>query len=171
MQEIKLTQGKVALVDDADNLWLTEQYKWWADLIRDTWYARGRGWRREPETGLYVKVDQVLMHREIRGAEATEVHVDHRDGDGLNNQRSNLRLVTNAENHMNMKPQEGGTSRFKGVYWNKGKGKWQAQISLNGTRTSLGRYDTEEQAAAAYDEAATTHFGEFARLNFPGDAS
>lgn len=106
------------------------------------------------------------MHREILGLMPEDPDVDHRDGEGLNNRRSNLRLVTNSQNNMNSQCRWGALSKYKGVSWHKRREKWQGRIKLNGKEIYLGYFDNEKKAARAYDEAAKKHFGEFARLNF-----
>lgn len=90
--------------------------------------------------------------------------IDHINGDRADNRLENLREVTRSQNNMNCKP-KGGSSRFKGVTFDKEKRLWAAQIKADGQRKFLGRYSSEEDAAHAYDDAANKHFGEFARLN------
>lgn len=107
------------------------------------------------------------LHREIMGSPEGRI-VDHRDGDGLNNQRSNLRVVTAAQNTFNTRKQSRQTSScFKGTYYNTSKGKWLARLVFEGVSYNLGAFDEEKSAAEAYDDAAHHHFGEFACLNFP----
>jgi hypothetical protein len=93
------------------------------------------------------------------------MEVDHINGDGLDNRKSNLRLATRAQNGCNLRPQQGKSSRFKGVAWHV-CGKWRAHISPNRTQIALGLFDDEIDAALAYDMAALAQFGEFARPNF-----
>jgi hypothetical protein len=96
--------------------------------------------------------------------------VDHEDGSGLNNQRTNLRPATHAENIRNSrKDSDAITSKYRGVYRQKGK-KFRAQIMFNDTRKHLGMFVNEKDAARAYDAAALKYCGEFARLNFPQPA-
>lgn len=159
MKEIQLTQGKVALVDDADFDWLN-QWKWTAHqpqkghsfyAIR-TSYAGGR------------KI-AVRMHRLILGLADPKVLCDHRDGDGLNNQRDNLRKCDHKENGRNRLPNKSGTSPYKGVSFKAQHKKWVAQIGVNNKQVCVGYFDTDKLAAIAYNKAAIKHFGEFARLN------
>lgn len=109
------------------------------------------------------KYKHTRMHRLIMGA-PPDMHVDHIDNDGLNNRKSNLRLVTNAENHQNQKRRADCKSGVKGVCWDKDQGKWRAQIKAHGVRYPLGRFDRLEDAAAAYAEASARLHGEFGRL-------
>ena len=108
---------------------------------------------------------KVLMHRLIMNAQATE-DVDHRDGNGLNNRRKNLRPATVSQNLGNMRRLRSDcSSGFKGVTYIRKLGKWQARIQFQGKRTVLGCFATKELAAQAYDEAAKRIFGEFAAPN------
>jgi hypothetical protein len=91
--------------------------------------------------------------------------IDHRNCDGLDNRRSNLRFATHAQNTLNRRKKKNAVSQFRGVWFYKGK--WGSQISSQGKRMFLGRFDNEIDAAKAYDEAARKYHGEFARLNFP----
>lgn len=104
-----------------------------------------------------------LMHRWLLDA-PRGVYVDHKNGDPLDNRRSNIRLATVSENGMNSRVRR-GMSRFKGVCHSRGK--WAARIKKNGQRTWLGTFKTQLEAALAYDTAAVALFGEFAAPNFP----
>lgn len=161
MKEIKLTRGMVALVDDADFEYLS-QFKWQAYPGGATWYAQ--------RTTLGPIGRCVQMHRDVMVA-PKGIPVDHIDGDGLNNQRSNLRFCTQAENMRNRRKQPGTSSVYKGVTWDRDKHLWVAQIQTRGKTYKLGRFSCEEDAARTYNEAASRLFGEFARLNQLGKAS
>lgn len=105
-----------------------------------------------------------LMHRLISGASDGYV-VDHKDGNTLNNCKINLRVCSQGDNRANSMVANGKSNK-KGVYWNKQKKKWQAQIGTKRTdKHYLGRFDNKEDAAKAYDEAAVKLFGEFACTN------
>jgi hypothetical protein len=94
--------------------------------------------------------------------------VDHRNNDGLDNRRDNLRLATRSQNMYNkLKTKSKTSSRFIGVSFDKSRRKWEARIYYQGRKIWLGRFDSEIDAALAYDEAARKYHGEFARLNFP----
>ena len=108
------------------------------------------------------------MHRLILGA-PLGADVDHRDGDGLNNTRSNLRLASRSQNMANVtRTVHGASSKYKGITFiaRLRLHPWKAQITVGGQHIDLGRWATEEEAARAYDAAAVKYFGEFARTNF-----
>jgi len=104
------------------------------------------------------------MHRFLMGSDSPMI--DHKDGDGLNNRRSNLRHCAGAsQNAANKKVPANSTTGFKGVRAPR-CGKWAAAIEFGGIYYHLGTFDTAETAALAYDEAAVELFGPFARTNF-----
>jgi hypothetical protein len=109
------------------------------------------------------KIVKLFMHRVVMNAQPGECY-DHINRDGLDNRRSNLRLATNQQNQMN-RGRKGGTSRFKGVSWDRQKSLWLAQMG-RGRGSKIGRFHAEEDAARAYDRAAREKFGEFACTNF-----
>jgi len=149
---IPLTKGQVAIVDAEDYEWLSK-YKWHAVKTGDKYYAyRSRNKR------------SLSMHRMIMN-EPKGMIVDHKDGNGLNNRRSNLRVCTTSQNHQNRR-RTFGSSRYKGVHWDKKSNKWAAAITDKGKYKFLGHFDDEVEAAKAYDKKASELFGEFAYLNF-----
>jgi len=156
MKEIPLTKNQVALVDDED-LPLISEYKWHTHKSNGGLYAStnpGRAGQRR----------FVLMHRLIMGApKGLQVH--HADHNGLNNQKSNLSLATNAENVRHQKLSSKSTSGFKGVSWHKGMKKWRARIHISRQEIVFGYFDTAEEAAKRYDAEVVKHFGEFALTN------
>jgi hypothetical protein len=157
----KKAAGRVALVDD-DDYDLVMRYKWFIVETRmpngsmhgpyalawDTSSGRARG---------------MLMHKLITGYPLT----DHKNGSGLDNQRTNLRHATARQNQYNLRPQINKSSRYKGVCWLKDRKVWRAMIRTPDKRLYLGSFAIEEEAARAYDDAARHWHGEFARLNFP----
>jgi hypothetical protein len=154
--EIPLTQGQVALIDDED--WdLVKGYKWFAFKMCNTYYAAtSQHGGKRPRT--------LFMHRLIMGANY-EQRVDHRNRNGWDNRKDNLRFSSVSENAMN-KVSSKGNSMYKGVCWDRGK--WKASIAINGVNFHIGRFNSEEVAARAYDEKAKEMFGEFVLLNFKG---
>jgi len=159
MKTIALTQGFVALVDD-DDYDRVSAFKWTASKTKDTVYAV-----RKVKTASGRTTSQ-LLHRFITGVTSPRVQVDHRDHNGLNNQRDNLRPGVCGENCGNRKKSR-GASQYKGVSWDSGRGLWLAFITVHNTSRFLGRFHDERDAALAYDTAARASFGEFANTNFP----
>lgn len=129
-----------ATVENADFEWLN-QWRWHAVDIEGKLYAQRE--ERHPRRR------QVYMHIQIMGAK----HIDHINGEGLDNRRVNLRRATVAENGQNRRgPQANSTSGYRGVTWDKARKKWLAQAGLNGKRYYLGRFvDPVEAARAAAD--------------------
>lgn len=159
VKEIPLTQGRVTLVDDEDYERLS-QFKWYCHVRMGKPYAS-----RTIHEGSKSHVES--MHRVILNVPKGQTG-DHRNGDTLDNRRCNLRICSRRQNACNRKKRANPTSsRYKGVSWNKRRGKWHSRIFPNGMNLHLGYYDVEEEAAKAYDVAALHHYGEFARLNFP----
>ena len=160
MVEILLTKGKVAIIDDQDGPLVT-RYKWYAIWNKGTWYAR----TSLPRVNGIQK--HISMHRLILKATPGQ-QVDHRDGEGLNNRRSNLRTATQSQNNFNRRRlRHSKTSRFKGVCFNPRSrlNKWYAQIKKHGRVIYLGVFTHEQDAAQAYDRAAATLFGDFVAPN------
>jgi len=112
-----------------------------------------------------------LAHRVIWAiyyGEWPDGFIDHKNMDPADNRISNLRLATKRQNGCNRKSLAGSSSRYLGVGWHKGVGKWKAAISIQNKSMYLGTYECEECAAMAYDNAAKKHHGDFASLNFRG---
>lgn len=159
MKKIPLTQGRFTLVDDADYEQLNKQ-RWYAYQDRNTWYARSNS------LPVNDKKFSVLMHRVILGLQhGDKRQCDHIDGDGLNNQQSNLRICNHKQNQHNRRQLVTGRSKYKGVAWNGQSGRWAAQIRCHPDHIYIGLFDTEEAAAEAYNEKAKELHGEYAYLN------
>jgi hypothetical protein len=111
------------------------------------------------------KTKTLRLHREIMQA-PKDLLVDHKNGDGLDNRRTNLRLATRSQNMYNKpKTKSKTSSRFIGVSFDKGRRKWETRIYYQKRKIWLGRFDDEIDAARAYDKAALEYHKEFARLN------
>lgn len=158
MKEIKLTQGKVALVDDEDYDELMK-HKWCAHKMGEMYYAD----RGKYENG---KQRTILMHRQILGITEYSIQVDHINMNGLDNRRCNIRACTRSQNFMNQKSYKNSSSKYKGVEWRKDTKKWRARIRMDKKLYHIGCFENEIDAAKAYDEFAKKMFGEFARTNF-----
>lgn len=157
--EIPLTQGYVALVDDEDYD-RVNQFKWSAHVQSHTVYAV----RSLPR--INGKQPFERMHRFILDA-PDGMEVDHKNGNGWDNTRANLRLATRAENRRNKRRSRNNTSAFIGVYWDKDRNKWRAKVNVNRKQMYAGLFDSPEEAARARDKLALELHGEFAMLNFP----
>lgn len=158
-REIPLTRGMVALVDDEDYERVMALGKWNAHDGRRTFYA-AKGWLCQCVPN-YPRQQTLRLHNFILGV----CGVDHKNGDGLDNRRCNLRSATVRQNNCNVGLRRDNSSGFKGVTARKDR--WLAQVMAGGKRVHLGVFDTAEDAARAYDAAAREHFGDFAWLNFP----
>ena len=157
----KKAAGRIALVDDEDYD-LIEQYRWY---VEERIFPSGSISGPYARTSIHVKHKYILvfMHIMITGWS----QVDHKNHNGLDNQRKNLRQADNFQNQANRKRDFDSTSPYKGVTWSKTSGKWIARISIGGVRRSLGYFTDETEAAHAYDTAAAEAFGEYAWINFP----
>lgn len=171
MKEIELTKGYSALVDDEDYAALSA-YNWHATVARHAHSTQVYATRNfaKRENAMH---QQIAMHRQIMGA-AHGIEVDHIDGNGLNNQRSNLRLATRAQNGHNRL--QGNTIKsvtgLVGVFYcdparypMSAKKPFKAHIKFNSKRIHVGYFATAAEAVAARDELARKLHGEFAKLN------
>jgi hypothetical protein len=156
MKEIKLTQDKVALVDD-ENFEELNKHKWCAVKFGLIYYAVRKTSKKES-----VKEQNVWMHRVINKTPSSMV-TDHVDGNGLNNQKYNLRSCTTRENSRNRSSNKNNKSGFKGVSLHKETNKWRARISIGDKNISLGLFDSPKLAHYAYTSACYKYHGEFAK--------
>lgn len=148
---ILLTKEKTTILDKED--WEKfSKYKWrllYKYAVRSKRIAKNK----------YINV---FLHKEILGAKQGQI-VDHKNGDGLDNRRSNLRFATISQNKYNQKIYKSNTSGYKGV--SQKNGKYQARITHNKKRIYLGLFNTAKEAGIAYNKAAKKYHKEFARLN------
>lgn len=153
---IPLSNGGFALVDRSD-----------LPLVCGSTWRSGTNGRHTQYALAKIDGRDVTMHRMLTGA-LTGQHVDHINGNGLDNRRANLRVCTHSQNMANRPAGKGGKYGFKGV---KPSGRrWLAQINRDSPQPEycyLGTFDTIEEAARAYDAKAREWYGEFAHLNFP----
>lgn len=150
MKEIKLTDTDlhVALVDDEDYQ-IVRSFNW--------------GYMETAHGNIYVRRTNrpnILLHRFLLDP-ATDVLIDHIDGDGFNNQRYNLRVATSSQNAMNRIVQRNNSSGMSGVTWYPWKGKWVARITKEGRSYCLGYFAKLVDAKNAREQAAIKMFGEF----------
>lgn len=151
--------GLYAVVDASDAE-MVSQFRWYAKRSGHRFYAYCSV--RDPHTG---RQKSMSMHRVILDVDNPAIDVDHINGDGLDNRRSNIRRCNQSQNQMNRKRFNRQHSRYRGVTWNASSGKWQAAICKDGVRKYLGVFVHEDDAARAYNDAAESLFGDFASLN------
>lgn len=141
MKQIPLTQSKFALVDDDVYEW-AKDYKWHIEKGKHTFYAV-RSFIKDDGIG-----GRLRLHHCVVGFPLNKNQVDHIDGNGLNNQRDNLRIVSQSDNQQNQIKHRNG--KLVGTSWCKDRNKWLAQIIINGKQKNLGRYVTEQEAHEVY---------------------
>lgn len=153
MKTIALTKGQFVQVDDEDFEYLS-QFKWHlltSSRSRTAYAARHRPGKHS---------ELILLHRELAGQ--PELIVDHKDRDGLNCQKNNLRLASTFESAANVSIRKDNSSGVKGVSFRKDVNKWRAEIQAGGRRKRLGVFNTFKEAAEAYKSAAKVLHKEFA---------
>lgn len=164
---VVLTDGAtIAWVDVADHAFALG-FNWYAcrsNRTNDAIYAKTKTSAKDGRTAVTMSLHRLIADRMgIPGGDGAEV--DHRDGDSLNDSRSNLRPANHSQNMANRSLQSNNTTGVRGVYWAKHRNKWYAEIRVRKVRRHLGAFDSIEAAALAYDQAASEAFGDFARLN------
>lgn len=163
-RKIPLGEGRFTIVDPLIYYWLNS-YHWTIDGNGENIYATRNIMTANGKRTI------MRMHREIMNAPAG-ILVDHRNNNGLDNRIENLRLATHAQNmHNRGKFLLNSTSQFVGVHLDKRAFNWKVQIRHKGKTIFLGRFDSEIEAAKAYDAAAKKYHGEFARLNFSDEVA
>jgi hypothetical protein len=156
-KQISISRGMTVTVDDSD-FDSVKNYRWFAVPGYSTWYAmRWEGGRKNRK--------HILLHRSLMGITDGSILIDHKNGNGLDCTRSNMRVCTKEQNSYNRGKQKSNTTGYKGVYQDKKESFFSAQIGFNGKRIRLGYFKTKEEAAHAYNEAAKKYHGEFAKLN------
>ena len=166
MKEVLLSRGLVALVDD-DDFPLISGFKWHAARGRslsNVWYACACLGK---DQALQFGKRHLKLHRLLMAFPKSPLRVDHINGNGLDNRRQNLRIVTASQSQMNRPADVKSVSQYKGVSWHRRSHRWQAQICAYGHHRYIGQFSNEIEAALAYDCEAILIHGEYARLNFP----
>jgi hypothetical protein len=160
-RRIYLGEGEYTIVDPEDYCRL-KKFNWYLSGTDKKFYAHCNVKIENTET------KTMSMHRMMTNA-PDGLLVDHRNGDSLDNRKTNLRLATRAQNMHNSRKRKNTSSQYKGVCFYKRRRKWAAYINVARKRIYLGYFDLESEAARAYDVAAKIYHKEFARLNFPDD--
>src|ERR1039458_6809617 len=153
MIAIPLTRNKFALIDDCD-YWLVQPFTWYAFKSGKQWYAATKFQRPSHETA--------LLHRLLAGFPPFQL--DHKNGNGLDCRRRNLRPATPSQNGANRTKQRNNKSGYKGVYKDARRKEWYAAIRSGGFGYYLGSFSNPIAASGAYHMAANLCFGEFARI-------
>lgn len=159
MKKIKLTKGYHALVDNSDYQRVILAGPWHASVDKHTVYAKHSFVKPNGDRGC------IVLHRFILGI-TTKTRVDHKDRNGLNCQKKNLRVATEQQSQRNRRGWKKSSSKYKGVSWHKKQQTWTARITVNRKTVALGYFGSEKAAAKAYDAAARNYFGKFAFTNF-----
>lgn len=146
MKYIKLTKGKRTMVDDEDYQILSK-LKWHSSVDRNTVYAKNT------HKGRIIPMQNVIMWCP-KGYE-----IDHINRNGLDNRKSNLRIVTRHQNQLNKGPYK--SRKYKGIYWREDRNKWYASIRLNGKSNHLGAFSSPIEAAKAYDSQVKSGYKNF----------
>ncbi len=158
---VPLSSGNTSIID-LEDIEQAAKYNWIESKNGRTSYAHNISY----PNGKHNLCRDISLHRLILNAINSIMQVDHIDGDGLNNRRSNLRLCEPKNNYCNRKLNANSTTKYKGVRLHKPTGKWMSHIKHNGKQIHLGYFIALDDAAKAYDEKAVELFGEFAKLNF-----
>ena len=155
MKQIQLVNHKIFCLVDDEDYEILNRFSWYLIERTDGCYA-------------YTKIDgnTVYMHQFVLPSNDPKLTPDHKNGNGLDNQKINLRLATPSQQGANRGKQSNGkSSQYKGVCWDKENRKWIVHIKVDKKMIHLGRFKSEKRAAVIYNEAAVKHFGEFAKLN------
>lgn len=145
--------GEQVIIFDESDLPLLQEHTWSIGKGKETYYAR-------THVRINGKQKFIAMHRLLMGF--PNQPIDHKNRNGLDNRRSNLRPATNAQNQANSRLQRNNTSGHRGLYWNKTLKKWQVYMKKNGQRNYLGSFLSKEEAASVYAKAFIEFYGEYA---------
>ena len=163
--EVKEFGGRI-LVSNLGKVYSMKGNRILPQHLTGKYYKQGRGY---PSVYIREAKGARKVHRMVAEAFLEDwdkaLQVDHIDGNGLNNQKVNMRECSTQENSFNQKRRKNTTSKFKGVSWYKRRSVWEAYIHIDYSKKKIGYFDSELDAAIAYNVAAVEHFGEFARMN------
>lgn len=161
MREIQLTKGQTTIVDDEDYESLIK-FKWHAywNPSSKTFYANRMSSSNPGPRGI------IRMHRVIMNC-PNGMYIDHINKNTLDNRKENLRICNKSQNAGNSKLRVDNKTGYKGIRYVQKMNRWVVYMTQNGNYIHIGTYKSKIEAALAYDDAASDHFGEFARLNFP----
>lgn len=155
--KIHLNRRKVCVID-AEDLPIVLGRKWSARKMLQNWYCAHNFKRPDGSWST------IYLHRAISKT-PLGMGTDHKDGNGLNNTKKNLRHCNQSQNNCNSRKRKNTSSRYKGVTWDKSRKSWTAYIAINGKRISIGRFHNELLAGKAYNKAAKKYHGDFASPN------
>ena len=171
MQYIGLTQNQKVVIDNEDYEFIA-QNKWCVNKIRNIHYAIRTVTIRSQnkKENIKNKLKNIYMHRliieiKLKRKLKFDEEIHHINGNGLDNRKENLRIVTRSQHQALSKKRKDCTSQYKGVHWHKRDKIWIAQIRYQKKLIHLGCFENEIKAAKAYDQAALEYFGEYARIN------
>ncbi len=156
MKQIKLSNTNLCMLCDDEDYELLNRHSWYLHETEDGLYY----------VKTYINRISISAHQLVCPSDTPLLTPDHKNGNGLDNQRCNLRLASDSQQGQNKRKKSGSSSsKYKGVSWIKEDNKWRARIKKNGKQIHLGVFKTEIGAAVAYNRAAKELFGDFARLN------
>lgn len=156
-----LLNNQTILIDDQCYKILS-LYRWYVITTGVNSYVICSYWDKENKL---IRMHRFIMEYSLGRKLLSNEHIDHINGNGLDNRISNLRIVTQSQNCMNRGKRKGCSLQYKGVYFDKCHKKWRSQIRINGKLNFLGYFGSEKKAACVYNIVAFEKFGKFAKLN------
>jgi len=181
MSNLVSTSNMEKIIQPSIDDWVKENLDYYPDTGNLWWIKRGAGRQFDKPVGCLGRKGYIVVGCQHNGVfKQSRAHriawflyhgvwpkdqIDHINNIRHDNRIVNLREATGFENQGNQKVRVGGSSKYKGVHWNKEAKKWHSQIQLKGKVSYLGHYDNEEEAALAYNKAALEYFGEYAKIN------
>lgn len=158
---VSKTYGSHFILIDKVDIEEVSKIKWYVSAFPNLFYVRSNIYEDRPEGKKHISIK---LHRFLMKPTSSDIHIDHINGNGLDNRRSNLRLVNRSQNLRNRRKNKLATSRYKGVTKIKGTELWLMQIMINGKNTTK-RFAREVDAATEFNRMSKLHFGEYAFQN------